>query len=65
MDSRPGVILHEMAHDVSPLIGDHSYGVAVREALAAKNPDRQSEARTITSILRSRFKRASSARSSF
>ncbi|MGA7903524.1 MAG: M35 family metallopeptidase [Terrimicrobiaceae bacterium] len=39
MDSRPGVILHEMAHDVSPLIGDHSYGVAGAEDLAAKNPD--------------------------
>jgi peptidyl-Lys metalloendopeptidase len=39
IDSRPGVILHEVAHDVSRLIGDHSYGVAGAEALAAKNPD--------------------------
>jgi Lysine-specific metallo-endopeptidase len=39
IDSRPGVILHEVAHDVSRLIGDHSYGVAAAEALAAKNPD--------------------------
>ena len=39
IDSRPGVILHEVAHDVSRLIGDHSYGVASAEALAAKNPD--------------------------
>jgi hypothetical protein len=38
-DSRPGVILHEMAHDVSRLVGDHSYGVAGAEDLAAKNPD--------------------------
>ena len=40
IDSRPGVILHEIAHDVSRLIGDHSYGVAGAEDLAAKNPDR-------------------------
>jgi hypothetical protein len=39
MDSRPGVILHEMTHDVSRLVGDHSYGVAGAEDLAAKNPD--------------------------
>ena len=39
IDSRPGVILHEVAHDVSRLIGDHSYGVAGAEALAVKNPD--------------------------
>ena len=39
IDSRPGVILHEVAHGVSRLIGDHSYGVAGAEALAAKNPD--------------------------
>ena len=31
IDSRPGVILHEMAHDVSRLIGDHSYGAAGAE----------------------------------
>ncbi|HEY5768836.1 MAG TPA: M35 family metallopeptidase [Terrimicrobium sp.] len=40
IDSRPGVILHEIAHDVSRVIGDHSYGVAGAEDLAAKNPDR-------------------------
>jgi hypothetical protein len=34
------VILHEIAHDVSRVIGDHSYGVAGAEDLAAKNPDR-------------------------
>jgi Lysine-specific metallo-endopeptidase len=39
IDSRPGVILHEMAHDISRLVGDHSYGVAGAEDLAAKNPD--------------------------
>ena len=39
IDSRPGVILHEMAHDVSRHIGDHSYGVAGAEDLAAKKPD--------------------------
>jgi hypothetical protein len=39
MDSRPGVILHEMAHDVSRLVGDQSYGAAGAEELAAKNPD--------------------------
>jgi Lysine-specific metallo-endopeptidase len=39
IDSRPGVILHEMAHDVSRLVGDHSYGVTDAEDLAAKNPD--------------------------
>jgi peptidyl-Lys metalloendopeptidase len=40
IDSRPGVILHEMAHDVSRFVGDHSYGVAGAEDLAAENPDK-------------------------
>jgi hypothetical protein len=39
IDSRPGVILHEMAHDVSRLVGDHSYGVAGAEDLAVENPN--------------------------
>jgi hypothetical protein len=40
IDSRAGVILHEVAHDVSSLVGDHSYGVAGAEDLAMQNPER-------------------------
>jgi Lysine-specific metallo-endopeptidase len=40
IDSRAGVILHEMAHDVSRLVGDHSYGVADAQDLAMENPER-------------------------
>jgi Lysine-specific metallo-endopeptidase len=40
IDSRAGVILHEVAHDASSLVGDHSYGVAGAEDLAMQNPER-------------------------
>jgi hypothetical protein len=40
IDSRAGVILHELAHDVSSRVGDHSYGVAGAEDLAMQNPER-------------------------
>jgi hypothetical protein len=38
-DSKPGVLIHELAHDVRPSIGDQGYGPGKAEALAKKSPD--------------------------
>jgi hypothetical protein len=37
-DSQPGILIHEMAHEVSLSIWDKGYGIAKSEALAQKAP---------------------------
>ncbi|WP_318186622.1 M35 family metallo-endopeptidase [Pelagicoccus enzymogenes] len=37
-DSKPGVIIHELAHEVRSSIGDKGYGTATAESLAKKSP---------------------------
>ncbi len=39
-DSKPGVIIHELAHEVRSAIGDKGYGTSVAEGLAKKSPNK-------------------------
>jgi hypothetical protein len=39
-DSKPGVIIHELAHEVRSSIGDKGYGTSVAEGLAKKSPSK-------------------------
>ncbi|MDQ8180562.1 M35 family metallo-endopeptidase [Pelagicoccus sp. SDUM812005] len=39
-DSKPGVIIHELAHEVRTSIGDKGYGTATAESLAKKSPSK-------------------------